>query len=103
MVATGSLDGEVVIWDFELSKILSILNGHSSDITGLEFLDTYPYLITSSLDCTVCLWGVRPAPIAYRYICLHRFMNRSWFFTKDIDAPIYKIYFLKKSMAPIKV
>jgi hypothetical protein len=35
MIATGSLDGDVILWDFEMSKIEAILQGHTSDITGI--------------------------------------------------------------------
>jgi WD40 repeat protein len=35
LVASGSLDGDVILWDFEMSKIEAILQGHTSDITGI--------------------------------------------------------------------
>lgn len=91
LVATGSIDGEIVIWDFELSKIEAMLHGHTSDITGIEFVVPYPMMITCSMDCTLCIWGVRPAPLALRYICLNRFINVSWSFKSDIEAPISQI------------
>jgi len=70
LVATGSVDGEVCVWDFELSKLEAICQGHSSDITSIEFISTYPLMITSSLDSKVNIWGVRPAPLHLRYFCI---------------------------------
>ena len=61
-VATGCINGEICIYDFELSKIEGMLVGHTGDITALEFMSPYPFLISSSMDCTVCIWGVRPCP-----------------------------------------
>jgi WD40 repeat protein len=63
LLATGSLDGEIIVWDFETSKVESVLAGHTADITSLEFIDPYPLLVSASLDCTVCIWGVRPIPL----------------------------------------
>ena len=92
LIAAGSIDGEVSVFDFEMSKLEGICPGHTGDITGIEFLAPYPLMITSSMDCTLCLWGVRPAPIAYKYICLYRFTNISWNFSKDSEYPISRIY-----------
>lgn len=61
-VATGCINGEICLFDFELSKIEGMLLGHTGDITALEFMSPYPFLISSSMDCTVCIWGIRPCP-----------------------------------------
>ena len=63
IVATGCINGEITLYDFELSKVEGILNGHSGDITGLNFLSPYPILISSAMDCIVCIWAVRPCPL----------------------------------------
>lgn len=63
LVATGSVDGEVCVWDFEMSKLEGICIGHTGDITGIEFLTPYPLMATSSMDGTLCLWGLRPLSI----------------------------------------
>lgn len=88
LVATGSVDGEVVVWDFEMSKIEAILCGHTSDITGIEFLPDYPFMVTSSMDSTVCLWGVRPAPLEIRYKCIQRYLNISLGLRNEQETPI---------------
>jgi hypothetical protein len=59
-------------------------------------------MVTSSMDCTVCIWGVRPIPIQQRYVCLHRFINQSWSFNKDLDIPVSKIALVQDKMAGIR-
>jgi len=62
LVATGCINGEVALYDFEMSKIEGLLHGHTGDITAIEFLSPYPLMITASMDTTICIWGVRPCP-----------------------------------------
>ena len=78
LVATGCINGEIALYDFEMSKIEGLLVGHTGDITALEFLSPYPMLISASMDSTVCIWGVRPCPTKYLNICVKRFLNTSW-------------------------
>lgn len=73
MVATGCINGEITLYDFELSRVEGILHGHQGDITSLNFLSPYPILISSSMDCTVCVWGVRPCPEKLINVCIKRF------------------------------
>lgn len=63
LVATGCINGEIAIFDFEMSKLEGLLIGHTQDITAMEFLSPFPILISASMDCTVCIWGVRPLPL----------------------------------------
>lgn len=62
MVASGCINGEITLYDFELSKVEGILKGHTGDITSLQFMAPYPILISSSMDSTICIWSVRPCP-----------------------------------------
>ena len=70
LVATGSVDGEVCVWDFEMSKLEGICIGHTGDITGIEFVVPYPLMLTSSMDGTLCIWGLRPLSMHHKYVCL---------------------------------
>lgn len=78
LVATGCINGEIAIYDFEMSKVEGLLLGHSGDITALEFFSPYPLLISASMDCHVCIWGVRPIAEKYLNVCIKRYMNFSW-------------------------
>lgn len=88
LLATGAVNGEIVVWDFEMSKVEGYCLGHTEDITGIEFLAPNPIMVTSSMDCTVCIWGVRPVHIDFKYQCLYRFNNNSWNFDKDLLTPV---------------
>jgi WD40 repeat protein len=73
LMVTGSVNGDLCVWDFERSKLEGFCIGHTGDITGIEFLSPHPIMVTSSLDCTVRIWGVRPCHINYRYVCMYIF------------------------------
>jgi Prp8 binding protein len=92
LLATGSINGEVCVWDFEMSKIEGFCLGHTGDVTGIEFMAPYPLMVTASLDCSVRIWGVRPCNINYKYICLYNFKNYSWSYNKDTLVPVTKIF-----------
>ena len=63
LVATGCVNGEIAIFDFEMSKLEGLLIGHTNDITAIEFVSPFPILISASMDSTICIWGVRPLPL----------------------------------------
>jgi WD40 repeat protein len=86
LVATGCINGEIALYDFEMSKIEGFLLGHTGDITAIEFLSPYPLVITASMDSYVCIWGVRPCPTKYMNVCIKRFQNISWNLAKDMPA-----------------
>lgn len=83
MVATGCVNGEITLYDFEMSQIIGILNGHNGDITSLTFMAPFPMLMSSSNDCSVCIWGVRPIQQKFLNVCIQRFKNISWDYEKD--------------------
>ena len=85
LIATGTDVGEVVEWDYELSNILGIclVSSQPVEITQISFLDPYPVMVTASADCRICLWGVRPIPSKYAYICLYSFINSSFNYHKE--------------------
>ena len=102
LLASGSLDGEIALWDFEMSKVLGMCIGHTGDITGIEFASPYPLMITASMDCTVLIWGVRPCPIAYKHVVMYKFTNLSWNFSSDSEIGISKIILSKQEMVGIQ-
>ena len=63
LLATGSPDNLIVVWDFEMSKIDDVLSlrlrGDKTSVRYLKFLDPYPILVSSYTDGTLYFWGVR--------------------------------------------
>ncbi|KFX88832.1 hypothetical protein O988_08875 [Pseudogymnoascus sp. VKM F-3808] len=57
ILATGSYDTTIKIWDIETGKELRTLRGHTSGIRSLQFDDTK--LISGSLDRTLKVWNWR--------------------------------------------
>ena len=63
--ATGSTDGLVVVWDFELSKINDLFylsSAHKSEKLStilVKFLDPYPLLAATYNDGTLYIWAVK--------------------------------------------
>jgi len=67
LVVTGTIRGEVGVWDFETSMLLAYLLGHTDSITDVVFLSPYPLILTTSLDGLICVWKIKP------YECIYRF------------------------------
>ncbi|RDL30134.1 E3 ubiquitin ligase complex SCF subunit sconB [Venustampulla echinocandica] len=57
ILATGSYDSTIKIWDIETGECLRTLRGHTSGIRALQFDDTK--LISGSLDRTLRVWNWR--------------------------------------------
>lgn len=91
MIATGCVNGEIALFDFEMSRLEGILIGHTGDITAIEFIKPYPLMISASMDNTVCIWGVRPIATKLQNICLKRFENVSWDFKSMIPCPVSRM------------
>jgi WD40 repeat protein len=95
LVATGCINGEIALYDFETSKIEGLLIGHTGDITALEFMSPYPALITASMDFTVCIWGIKPAPSKLMNVCLKRIENLSWKGDADVKTVVSRLLLWK--------
>jgi WD40 repeat protein len=48
MLASGSANGMIALWDFETGKLESVLVADECEILALEFCDPYPVLVSSS-------------------------------------------------------
>lgn len=77
-IASGSSNGIVSIWDFEIGKLEGSVFGHKREISSISFLEPYPIMITFSLDDGICLWNVRSNTGKQRFKCIARFKNISW-------------------------
>jgi len=57
MLATGSYDSTIRIWDLETLKTIKVLNGHTRGVTSLQF--DSGKLISASMDGTLRIWNYR--------------------------------------------
>jgi WD40 repeat protein len=88
LIAAGSSNGLVSIWDFEMGKLEAACPGHTTEMLAIEFLDPYPLMATSGADGLVLIWTVRPFPGKMRYHCIMRIVNASWSITKDMKTVV---------------
>jgi len=99
LIATGSSNGYITIWDFEMSRIEGICFGHTREILCLKFLDPYPLLISSSTDGIINIWGLRGVPMLMRYSCLCSLMNisKTDFGSLSLAIPSITVFMGKQS------
>ena len=60
ILASGSQDGEIRLWDMAARQQMQILTGHTAAITALQMMPDGKRLVSSSLDGTVRLWRLAP-------------------------------------------
>merc|ERR1712037_414907 len=53
-----SADTHSYIWNYETGMLLSKLEGHSSEVNGIDFHHLEPVCATASDDCTCRLWDL---------------------------------------------
>lgn len=58
LVATGSNDRTVRVWDLETGKLEGLLK-HPAEVVSLFFLKPYPYLLSADASGNVFVWGTR--------------------------------------------
>ncbi|KAH9409645.1 PREDICTED: retinoblastoma-binding protein 5 homolog [Rhagoletis zephyria] len=58
VLAVGSNDGRVFIWDIMTRTIAKVISAHGSIVTALSWSRNGKLLATSSTDCYVCIWDV---------------------------------------------
>lgn len=107
LFATGSTDGLITVWDFELSKIDDICyikNNNKDkviDVFSLKFLDPYPILVSSYSDGSLYFWGVKPN-MKYRCECFMRARNYFWNINNKIEnCSVYTSLFVHTEMDEI--
>ena len=102
IVATGTINGEIALYDFETSKMLGFLIGHQGDITSIEFISPYPVMVTASMDCTICIWGVRPCPEKLQNVCIKTIQNISWRIDQEVKCAAIRLLVWQQEMKGIR-
>lgn len=62
LIATGSGDRTIRIWDFQQLRLEGECVGHKGPITAMTFAEPYSVLCTADEDGNLSLWTVRPSP-----------------------------------------
>ncbi|OMJ87796.1 hypothetical protein SteCoe_10448 [Stentor coeruleus] len=78
MIASGSSNGIISVWDFETGKHIGSFFNNSREIDNLIFVDPYPVLLSSSKDGFICLWNLQNVSQSYKNVCIARFETMSW-------------------------
>lgn len=73
LIATGSSDFTLQIWDFEFGSLDGTCIGHTSGITSLLFLDPFPLLLATDQSGNICIWAMRPS--RHKLKCVARLKN----------------------------
>lgn len=68
LIATGSANGRIALWEFESGKLENILIAREKgEITCLAFGDPYPVILSSGTGGVLNVWGLKGCPPAFRY------------------------------------
>jgi len=79
LIVTGTVNGELAIWDYEYSRLLDFGIAHASEITSINFLWPYPIMLTTSIDGQAIFWKVRSVNKERQTLeVLYRFINKSY-------------------------
>lgn len=85
LIASGSSDNSLQVWDYEFGRLDGSCIGHVSGILSLRFLDPFPLLVSSDNAGNVCFWGMRPS--RFKCKCVYRFRNQHQYQDQAFPAP----------------
>ena len=58
LVASGSEDGTIKIWNIDTNCLVKTLYGHTNKVRCLEVLENDNYLASGSDDTTILIWNI---------------------------------------------
>jgi len=67
LIATGSDNGDVQIWDAETGESVTILRGHTAAVNSLKFVADGKTLVSACSDCTARVWDEPTATCVCTY------------------------------------
>lgn len=80
LIATGSRDHDVRIWEYEKMKMEDEIQAHNDEVTTVKFLRPFPLLMTADSKGVMYIWLIRQPRK-----CLVRWVNKH---SMQIDIPI---------------
>ncbi|KAI0902023.1 WD40 repeat-like protein [Annulohypoxylon nitens] len=80
ILATGSYDSKIKLWDIEKGEVIRTLHGHTMGIRALQFDDRM--LVSASLDSTVKIWNWRTG------VCINTLNHQGGVITVHMDGDL---------------
>jgi len=59
LLATGSVDRRIRIWDVKSGEMLNIMKGHTDDLTCIDWYPDGRHLVSGSMDSTLRIWDLK--------------------------------------------
>ena len=57
LIASGSDDMTIKIWNYESGECISTLSGHTSDVNSLVYIPSKKLIVSGSSDKSIKIWN----------------------------------------------
>ena len=75
LIASGSLDHTIKLWNTQTGKLLHTLQGHTHRIKSISFSPDGKLIVSVSADHTIRLWDVQTGALL---VTLYTFESEAW-------------------------